>query len=208
MIFNCETFRKYFISLPAYSLIMWLMRSPKNWEEETPVSRGRNREAVTHTQDPDPPQEQGDQPNDEKETQTLEVIRLGQSQSDRRQTGGDTLNRKPIRVQISQGTERTPGHTSMWARTGTTTPAAHKNPMTGITKVRGNLPMMLSTRDRELFKHETKPQDIGQPKAWKTQDPYYREMNVNEHRKRRYCYDAEQEHGVGWNDDHRREGTP
>ena len=33
MISNNETFRNYLISLPAYSLIMWLMRSPKNFEK-------------------------------------------------------------------------------------------------------------------------------------------------------------------------------
>ena len=33
MIFNSETFRNYFISSSAYSLIMWLMRSPKNYEK-------------------------------------------------------------------------------------------------------------------------------------------------------------------------------
>ena len=32
IIVNCETFRNYFISLPAYSLIIWVMRSPKNFE--------------------------------------------------------------------------------------------------------------------------------------------------------------------------------
>ena len=33
MIFNCETFRENLIFLPAYSLIMWFMRSPKNLTE-------------------------------------------------------------------------------------------------------------------------------------------------------------------------------
>ena len=33
MIFNGETFRNYFISLSEYSLIMWLVRSPKNFEK-------------------------------------------------------------------------------------------------------------------------------------------------------------------------------
>jgi hypothetical protein len=33
MIFNGETYKKYFISSSAYSLIMRLMRSPKNYEK-------------------------------------------------------------------------------------------------------------------------------------------------------------------------------
>ena len=33
MIVNGETFRNYFIFSPAYSLIMWLMRSSKNFEK-------------------------------------------------------------------------------------------------------------------------------------------------------------------------------
>ena len=33
MIFNGETFRNYFLSSFAYSLVMWLMRSPKNFEK-------------------------------------------------------------------------------------------------------------------------------------------------------------------------------
>ena len=33
VISNDETFRNYFISLPAYSLVIWLMRSPKNFEK-------------------------------------------------------------------------------------------------------------------------------------------------------------------------------
>ena len=33
MIFNGKIYRKYFISSSAYSLIMWLMRSPKNFEK-------------------------------------------------------------------------------------------------------------------------------------------------------------------------------
>ena len=33
MIFNGKIYRKYFISLSAYSLTMWLMRSPKNFEK-------------------------------------------------------------------------------------------------------------------------------------------------------------------------------
>ena len=31
MIFNSETFRNDFIFLPAYSLVMWFMRSPQNF---------------------------------------------------------------------------------------------------------------------------------------------------------------------------------
>ena len=34
MIVNGETFRNYFIFLPAYSPIMWLMRSAKNFEKK------------------------------------------------------------------------------------------------------------------------------------------------------------------------------
>ena len=34
MIFNGETFRNYFISLSAYSLIIWLVRSPKNLKKK------------------------------------------------------------------------------------------------------------------------------------------------------------------------------
>ena len=33
MIFNGETYKKIFISSSAYSLILWLMRSPKNFEK-------------------------------------------------------------------------------------------------------------------------------------------------------------------------------
>ena len=35
MIFNGETFRNYFISSSAYSLVMWLTRSPKNFEKNS-----------------------------------------------------------------------------------------------------------------------------------------------------------------------------
>ena len=31
--FDGEQFRKYFISLPAFYLIIWLMKSPKNFEK-------------------------------------------------------------------------------------------------------------------------------------------------------------------------------
>ena len=33
MIFNGETFRNYFLSLPAYSLIEYVMTSPKKFEK-------------------------------------------------------------------------------------------------------------------------------------------------------------------------------
>ena len=33
MVFDSETFRNYFISSSAYSLIVWLMRSPQNFEK-------------------------------------------------------------------------------------------------------------------------------------------------------------------------------
>ena len=33
MIFNGKIYRKYFISSSAYSLIMWLVRSSKNFEK-------------------------------------------------------------------------------------------------------------------------------------------------------------------------------
>ena len=41
MIFNDEKFRNYFISLPAYFIIMWLMRSPKNFENIANLKKWR-----------------------------------------------------------------------------------------------------------------------------------------------------------------------
>ena len=82
-----------------------------------------------------------------------------------------------------------------------------------VTQIRTNLPTEIRTPlrgmgDREQPRHKAKSQTISQLKAWTTWDPYYREVGVNEHRKRRHCYDPRQGRVIGWRDDHRREGSP
>ena len=121
-------------------------RGDTNWGEETPMSKGRNGDAVTHTQEQAHPRdEQGNQSSDEIETRCLKIANIEEKQGDGQQNNEDTSDRNPIRAQASLDTESTAGHPNPRVRADMTPPEAHntrpgETSTTGTTKMRTNPP--------------------------------------------------------------------